>query len=51
MADSIQVKLPAEMGQMLDTIRLSRSKNFEPKSNKSIVTDAVKEMYAKVTKA
>lgn len=46
----IQVHLPMELNHVFEEIREVRAKEFKPTSNKSIVIDAVKDMYKKVKK-
>jgi len=45
MAELLSVKLPAELNALLDDLKDVRSKNLEPTSNISIITDAVKAMH------
>lgn len=48
MADLIQVQLPSEMAPIFEDIRKVRISNCEPKTNKSIVIDAVKKMHSEI---
>lgn len=50
MAENIQVKLPVEMTPLVEEIKQVRSEKFEPKSNKAIVIDAIKNYHKKVCK-
>ena len=45
MADTIQVKIPAEMSTLFDDLKEVRAANFEPTSYQSIVIDAVKAFH------
>lgn len=45
------LRLPPELGTLLDEIKVVRAKNLEPLTNTSIVIDAVKEYHRnRVTK-
>lgn len=39
------LRLPPELGALLDEIKVVRAKNLEPLTNTSIVIDAVKEYH------
>lgn len=39
------LRLPPELGTLLDEIKVVRAKNLEPLTNTSIVIDAVKEYH------
>ena len=39
------LRLPQELGNLLDEIKIVRAKNLEPLTNTSIVIDAVKEYH------
>lgn len=45
MAESIQVKLPPEMENLFNELKIVRASYFEPLSNTAIVIDAVKEYH------
>lgn len=52
MAESVQVKLDPEYTPLVEAIRAEKVKRLESgTSNKDIVSDAVKMMYAKYVKA
>lgn len=46
----ISMKVPKEMGTLVEEIRAARLANFEPTSNTSIARDAVKALHEKVVK-
>lgn len=46
----ISMKVPKEMGPMVEEIRAARLANFESTSNTSIARDAVKALHEKIVK-
>mgnify|MGYP006896824405 CR=1 FL=1 len=43
------LKIPGEIGSLLEKIKAVRSKNFEPTTNTQIVIDAIKKYHENIT--